>query len=479
VAHRGLFWQILLPFLALLSIALAALAWEASRFLRDFYLEETASMLEQDARLLEPQLRGLFGHVRVADVDALCKDVGRLLGKRVTAILSSGEVIGDSSEDAANMDNHASRPEVKDALAGRAGRSIRYSHTLHSDWIYVAVPLFEPGTIAGVVRVSTSLASVNEALRRVYLRTMAASGAVALLAAIISFILTRRIARPIRRMKEGAARFAQGDFSERLAVPDSSELADLALAMNRMADDLNERITRLRRLERTRSDFVANLSHEIRTPVTSIKGYAETLLGGALTDPDALKPFLEIIARQADRLSTLVDDILSLADLERAENAGDRPFDMVHLRGLIETAMYVCAPKASSKQVAFILACPGDLRVRGNAPLLEQAVVNLLDNATKYSEAGRDVRIEAVEQASEIVISVLDFGCGIAKEHLAHIFERFYRADQARSRKLGGTGLGLAIVKHIATLHGGHVTVESTLEEGSRFTIHLPRPQEF
>ncbi|MEX2111827.1 MAG: ATP-binding protein [Pirellulales bacterium] len=232
-------------------------------------------------------------------------------------------------------------------------------------------------------------------------------------------------------------------------------------------------VTDFRRLEHIRRDFVANVSHELKTPITSIKGFVETLLDGASQDPVDAERFLRIIAKQADRLHAIIEDLLSLSKIEQSEDAEDIVLDPAPLRGVLEAAVHACHGAAREHDVAVNVACDADLQARINPMLLEQAVVNLLDNAIKYSEPRREVRVSAERAGNEVLIHVADRGSGIADEHLPRIFERFYRVDRARSRKLGGTGLGLAIVKHIVQAHHGHVTIDSTLGIGSTFTIHL------
>ncbi len=234
-------------------------------------------------------------------------------------------------------------------------------------------------------------------------------------------------------------------------------------------------VTDFRRLEHIRRDFVANVSHELKTPVTSIKGFVETLLDGAMKDPDAAERFLRIVAKQADRsLHAIIEDLLALSKIEQSEE-GDIVLEPKPIRPVIESALHTCQTGAKEREIEVIVDCQDGLQARINSVLLEQAVVNLLDNAIKYSEPGRQVRIVAAENNGEVMIRVTDRGAGIANQYLARIFERFYRVDPARSRKLGGTGLGLAIVKHIVQAHHGRVAVESTLGAGSTFTIALPR----
>jgi len=234
-------------------------------------------------------------------------------------------------------------------------------------------------------------------------------------------------------------------------------------------------VTDFRRLEHIRRDFVANVSHELKTPITSIKGFVETLLDGASQDPVDAERFLRIIAKQADRLHAIIEDLLSLSKIEQREDSEDIVLEAAPLGGVLDAAAQTCSAAAADRNVAVVVACDDNLRAEINPVLLEQAVVNLLDNAIKYSEAGREVRVTAVDGGDDVVIHVADRGYGIAEEHLSRIFERFYRVDRARSRKLGGTGLGLAIVKHIVQAHHGRVSVDSTLGVGSTFTIHLPK----
>ncbi|MFP4057346.1 MAG: two-component system histidine kinase PnpS [Candidatus Brocadiia bacterium] len=234
-------------------------------------------------------------------------------------------------------------------------------------------------------------------------------------------------------------------------------------------------ITRLRRLEEVRREFVANVSHELKTPLTSIKGFVETLLDGARHDPDAAARFLGIINKQVDRLNAIIEDLLLLSTLEQDEQKAAMSLEQAPVRPVLESALQVCAVKAAEKDVALEVDAPESLHARINPALLEQAVVNLADNAINYSPPGSTVTVEATETDDETVVAVRDQGCGIEPQHLPRLFERFYRADKARSRKLGGTGLGLAIVKHIAQAHRGRVDVESAPGEGSTFRLHLPR----
>ena len=233
-------------------------------------------------------------------------------------------------------------------------------------------------------------------------------------------------------------------------------------------------VSRLRQLENLRRDFAANVSHELRTPITSIKGFAETLLDGAMAIPNDAERFLNIIAHQADRLNTIIEDLLSLSRIEKEAESGDISLLVGRLDKVLQAAVQDCSARAAERNIKVVLECPNDLAAKMKADLLEQAVINLLDNAIKYSEPGKQVWVTGYREDHLATIAVKDEGSGIAGEHHSRIFERFYRVDKARSRKLGGTGLGLAIVKHIALAHRGQVAVESALGQGSTFFIRLP-----
>jgi two-component system phosphate regulon sensor histidine kinase PhoR len=232
-------------------------------------------------------------------------------------------------------------------------------------------------------------------------------------------------------------------------------------------------VTELRRLERVRQDFVANVSHEFKTPLTAIQGFAETLLAGALEDPQNNRRFLEIIRDQATRLARLTDDLLKLARIE----AGKLELEFLSVRPieLIERCAETSLLKSSRKQITLEMAVPPGLpAMRGDASVLRDVLQNLLDNAIQYTPPGGSIRVSATASAREAVITVGDTGIGIPLAEQERIFERFYRVDAARSREAGGTGLGLSIAKHIVEAHGGRLWVESEVGRGSRFSFSSP-----
>jgi len=232
-------------------------------------------------------------------------------------------------------------------------------------------------------------------------------------------------------------------------------------------------ITRLKQLENMRREFVANVSHELKTPITAIKGSVETLREAAIRDPGDAERFLSIIQNHSDRLNAIVEDLLLLSRIEQEDEKVGIKLEETRVKDLLESALQALKPSAAEKKIGIEISCPEGLVARINPEMIEQAVINLLDNALKYSDPGKLVKVAAEKRENWMVLSVEDQGWGIEKEHLDRIFERFYRVDKSRSRKLGGTGLGLAIVKHIAQAHQGWVSVESEPGKGSKFQIFI------
>ena len=583
-----LVWRLFPAFILIGVICLVAGAWYTASSWRTFYLGEMAGDLENRARLVEIYLQDVRPVPDEMQVNEICRKLGKLTSTRLTVILASGKVAGDSQEDPGRMDNHADRPEFQEAMRGRVGVSTRFSFTLGHNMMYVGVPWRQPDGPQGVVRASLPMHAIEGAIRALYVKVALGGLGVALLLAVLSFFIARRISGPLHNLQRGAMRFARGDLDRKLPIPNTDELASLAEALNYMAEQLQKKIqsltrqgqeqkailssmtegvlaldaegrlltinsagaemlhldpaeaqnlpvsevtqdsglkwfinrtlsnpepiegeveikdngrrifkahgtslrdsqgvslgtlvvlhdiTQLRQLENTRRDFVANVSHELKTPITSIKGFVETLLAGALNEPDNAENFLRIIAKQTDRLNEIIDDLLTLSRIEQDAERRQIFLNGQKIKGALQSAVQVCEAKAAKKNIAIELKCPEDLRAQINSPLLEQALVNLVDNAVKFSEPGRVVQVEAQREGPQVIIRVRDQGPGIPLEHLPRIFERFYRVDAGRSRKIGGSGLGLAIVKHIALAHGGRVTVTSSPGQETVFSLHVP-----
>jgi two-component system phosphate regulon sensor histidine kinase PhoR len=425
MAKRRYIWKLYISYILVIVAALAAATWYFSAFLQKFYLEQTAEKLTNYAKLYSPQILPFVIESNNIEIDKLCKKFAQSGSARITVINPQGICLGDSDQNPAEMENHSNRPEFIDALKKGFGKTSRFSHTDNKNMMYVAIPIeYENQTVA-IVRTAISISEIDNTLRYIYIKTAIAAIIVTIVAGILS----------------------------------------MAVIV------INDRM-KFKKLENIRKDFVANVSHELKTPVTSIKGFVETLLEGDLTNPAQTRQFLDVIAKNTQRLDAIIDDLLSLSRLE--EGKRNIVFKTAYLKAILANAVELSKIKAQQKQITININCLDSLKANANTLLLEQAVFNLIDNAIKYSEAASTINVIAQESEKELIISVQDNGCGIEEKHLSRIFERFYVVDKSRSRKLGGTGLGLAIVKHIINLHKGFVTVESVVGKGSTFTIHLP-----
>ncbi|THB78806.1 MAG: HAMP domain-containing histidine kinase [Desulfobulbaceae bacterium] len=593
IKQRKLFWQIFPVSLAIILISIVAVSWYYSKTVDQFYLDESTADLVSKANLIKSRVTEHLEHEDLESLQAFCIESGRASGTRITVIDRDGVVLADTKENPAVMDNHRGRPEINKAFDGTPGSSVRFSNTLGERLLYSAIPLTRGDEVYAVLRLSVPVTSIDSALESLNVKTFGGAMVAALFALLVTLFVSQNISRPLEEMTKSAVKYAKGNFSGRMTmrkVTASREVATLAAAMDKMADQLDEKIntiinqrnqletvfgsmveaviavdqderivsineaaaelfgvdrrtvqaklvqetirnsaihqqishvlaseenledeivisdtsgdtylqtnavslyngdgeiigvlivlndvTRLRRLEKVRSDFVANVSHELRTPITSIRGYVETLLDGALEDRDDAERFLEIVLRQSEQLSEIIDDLLILSRVEQNAQDGDMGFEMQPLLPVLEEALQTCQHRAEQQDISLQIDCSAELSWRINRTLFEQAIVNLLVNAITYSEKNSAVKVVAEPGPGEnqIVISVIDEGIGIAREHLPRLFERFYRSDKARSRAYGGTGLGLSIVKHIVQAHKGEVKVKSKLGEGSQFIITL------
>ncbi len=587
---RKLFFKLYLALLLTAVLTLGGTLLFVLGSFKDFYYKRTEEGLQGKMQLARSFIeKDLSGKKADPAFSSECKDFAAKAEARLTVIEKDGTVIFDSEANPAEMVNHASRPEFSSALLeSKRGVSVRYSSTLKTYFMYVAEPLKKNNEIIGAFRLSMPLSSLNSMINSFYSDLFKIALVIALAAILISFFISMTIARPIEMLKERAGKIASGNLDERLEVPESEEIGELAKALNYMAEELKKRlreitsernrneailssmtegliavspdseiikvnkaasrilsipensegktvheavrnsslqnfadkllrensvledelifynheqhhlqvcgsqlrdesgkligglivlndITRIKQLENFRKDFVANVSHEIKTPLTAIKGSVETLIeGNAIHNPVDAEKFLSIIVKHTERLNALVEDILSLSAIERETAAGEFNFADVPVKDIVNNSAELCKVKAEARKINIVCTCPEDIYIRADKGMMEQALVNLIDNAIKYSNENSNIDVQVEKDSKSIILSVNDYGCGIPKEHIPRLFERFYRVDKARSRKLGGTGLGLAIVKHLVHGHNGTVAVDSIPGKGSSFRLILP-----
>lgn len=395
---------------------------------------------------------------------------------RVTIIDSGGRVVSDSAVDGAALENHLGRSEVAAALNGERATATRRSAAMGCSMVYCAAPLQIEGE-KFALRVSAPLHS-NVYFSSNIKKRLVFAGAIVFAAIIfLSQLSSAFIIGSIDNLKNQARQYKGGNFDFKSNAPAPKEISSLRESMEDMAAGM-------KRLERTRKDFVANVSHELKTPVTSIVGFSETLLDSILDkdDNDDARRFVKIIHEQSARLSAIIDDLLTLSRLEQ----GGSPPECV-LTNIVSLCEGICDSfSARAKDSGISLEFQSSQKTiccMANESLFERALANVIDNALKYCPRGSSVVVgvsgekeNGKREKSVVKIFVEDDGQGIPEAHRARVFERFYRVDKGRSRKTGGTGLGLSIAAHIVRLHQGSIIAEARGDgkSGARFVITLP-----
>jgi two-component system phosphate regulon sensor histidine kinase PhoR len=596
---RSIRWRIAVPFVALILLTTLGLSVYISDQVRKARLADLEAQLLAEARVLSANVHPEMAWGEDSNLlDFFAEHWATLLGARVTIIGIDGEVLGDSHADRTQMDNHLSRPEVRQALATGQGSSVRYSQTVGYEMMYAVLPVESEGQLIGFVRVALPSEQIQASVGRLSQTTLTAGLVVAVLAALMALFIAERTARPVRRLTRAAEHMAEGDLSARLSPTSRDEVGQLTLAFNYMGDQLREKVTTLaeeqnrlaavlehmadgviitdaagrvqlinpaaaqllgtsrehalghsfvqvardhrlielwescceqaaeqitalelerlgrflqvvvaplhkaspqdrvvilqdlteiRRLDTVRRDFISNISHELRTPLASLKALVDTLRDGALEDPPAAERFLDRIETEVDALTQMVQELLELSRIESRQV----PLSLIptSVADVVIPPAERLRPQAERASLNLSVDLSPELPyVLADTERVRQVVTNLVHNAIKFTRPGGQVKVRAyldgddgqspraAEDRSAVVIEVADTGVGIPADDLPRIFERFYKADRARSG--GGTGLGLAIAKHVVQGHGGHIWAESIEGQGSTFYFSLPAVNE-
>jgi two-component system, OmpR family, phosphate regulon sensor histidine kinase PhoR len=520
-----------------------------------------------------------------ADIDALCKSMKERMGNtRITVVMPDGKVIGDSDTESALMENHARRPEIRQALIAGSGSSVRFSHTLNYDFLYVAKKIVRNGTFAGFVRLAIPLKEIDEAVSRFRIKMILVVVMVLLATWLFSVWQTEHLRRLCGQLTDFSRSLARGEIDKRLHLEEAGEFDEIAGNLNTMSahlqgtiadseeekkrlnvilesipdalliidskgsiqlsststreffgesalagrqylevvrnrefsdamdevrrdllpvtaeiriDDPDERyfvvrisplfyregelsgfiaifhdITEREKLEQVRKDFVANVSHEIKTPITAIQGFAETLLEGALDERENALKFLGTIKSNSERINSLVDDLMTISKIELGVIRVEK--SEADVGEIIENVLTLLKDRASEKGLFLKTSVRDDVRrISADRNRLTQILTNLVDNAIKFTEKGGVTVGTDKGEGGRAFLFVEDTGIGVQRKHLARLGERFYRVDPARSRKLGGTGLGLAIVKHLVRAHGWDMQIESVQGKGTKVKIFV------
>ena len=592
IKRKTLFWKLYPSFLMISFISLLAIVMIALWSFKSFYYQERADDLEIRAKILTPEFSRLIQAKNYQAIQNKSQTLGDESSTRITIILPSGKIVGDNKKDPATMDNHNDRPEIKQATLNGKGLSTRYGHTLAIDSMYFAMPIIAQDKLIGIMRTSTPLYTLQNALWSIYYKVSLGFFILIIITAFASWWMSKSLVRPLEIIKVQAQRLAKGDFSSRvqLSSNDSLESEQLGQAFNEIAIQLNQRIeiilnqrneqeavfssmvegviavdssekiirinqaaynilkipekniegvelknvidnielhklilfalqqntpvgqeiiihndveqeqvllaqsaplldihknkcgtlvvfndiTKLKEFELQRKEFVSNVSHELRTPLTAIQGLSETLIEFPDLAQEKRAYFIDVIHTHSIRLESIIENLLTLSKIEKETEIDDIDLVDESITLALSNAIFLCKDKALKRNINIILNNAEEIIFKHNSSLIEQAIINLLNNAIKYSNGNSEIKITVTKQDHEIKISVEDKGSGIPEEHLSRLFERFYRVDKARSRQLGGTGLGLSIVKHITLAHKGKVTVSSEINKGSIFSLILP-----
>ncbi len=489
------YWRLLGTYGLLVLTSIGLLGSIVLGRVEQHFLLQVEDNLKIRVTLVEHWVRNARG-MTAAQLQLAAEQLGHQIATRITLLGPDGAVLAESEKDPGKytIENHASRPEIVAARTVPFGISRqRHSSTLDRDMMYVAAETKDGGTV-GFVRVALPLDEIHNqlaSLRWMVWTTAALTGAAAL---VLAFWMARRSTRPLQELTVSAARIAAGDYGHKVRTVDQDEFGTLARAFNHMSErlafqfkQLEEDREQLRRVEQMRRDFVANVSHELKTPLSVIKASIETLLDGAADDAQYRGSFLVQIEEQADRLQALILDLLSLARIESGEEVYE--FEAVPLEEVAQACVERHRARAESKEqhleaVAPSIAGAGSVAVAATVvawadeDALSQILDNLVDNAVKYTPAGGRIRVRWWTEGKQACLEVDDTGIGIPERDLPRIFERFYRVDKARSRELGGTGLGLSIVKHLVQAMHGSVHATSRPGQGTRFVVRLPCSEE-
>jgi two-component system, OmpR family, phosphate regulon sensor histidine kinase PhoR len=579
MGHR-LFIKFSLIYLAILVFSIFLLGILMERQVRQGLTEKMTEDLLNEGRVIS--------NLPIGDILKHLSNLTRDSNARLTIVDHTGVVIGDSAGQTGTFDNHLNRPEIQASRLKGQGVSIRYSATLKTNMLYIALPVKGPDqkTIA-YVRLSRPLVEVEKISQDFWQSLWLSISPVLLLSILLAFVFVAKIILPVQKMAVFTEDVAAGRHRGKLHLESQDEIGLLAKNINHLVEALEEKIaqataekgiltatldsmveglvvldsrnriegvnralvdmmgnrypelqgktllegfrnadlqqalerfqttgvtilqeisvggdraqfmevnisaiqglpaeqrktmlvfhdvTRLKNLEKMRVDFVANVSHEIKTPLTNIIGFVETLQEGALEDPKTSQRFLATIRDNALRLNRLVNDLLTLSNIELGETK--LHLEAVNLKEVLDSILTMTEARVEEKRLRLVQNIPVDLPlIQADRDRFSQILINILDNAFKFTPEGGSIAIETAREERDIMIRITDSGIGIPQNEIPKLGQRFYRVDKARSRQLGGTGLGLSIVKHLMAAHGGRMQIESFPGKGTAVSLYFP-----
>lgn len=455
----------------LLGGLLLAFAMALMNSVTNFERQYNASVernLEEEVRLAADVLSPMLGAGKVGEAVKYCAGFENE-NARATLIDAEGKVLGDSLGKG-EADNHLTRKEVAEAFSGgKAVAATRYSESLGKWMKYRAVAVGPEKR--HVLRLAVSVNDVSKVLLLARMNLLTAFFLGLLISLGVVLYVWNNVRAPLLQLEASVREVAGGNLGAAIKIPATGMFRETAEGVAAMADRMRVRLRELEHVGEFRKDFIANVSHEIKTPLTCILGAAEALGCDGLPEEDKGEA-LKNLTRNAERLDALVHDILDLSEIENLERAGDAGKAAVDLSAAAGRTVSEMRDRAFAAGYELTDEIEPGVECTGSGRMLEQMVLNLIDNAVKHS-LGKHIRVTLKREGGEAALTVSDDGVGIAPEDRARVFERFWRADKSRSRNSGGTGLGLAIVKHIALLHRGRIALESS-GSGSAFKVVIP-----
>lgn len=465
--RNSIFFKILVSYVLVVIIAISVIM-SLQAFLTKNYLMENK---EKELLVRGRELAVIVGPILVKGQDprpviVSFNQADRILGTEFWVIDQKGKVLAASADHLYCEGNTLESADLEQLKRGHVGLKRGQSQYFKEAVIRVVTPVLDNGKLLGAVVLYAPVAGVNEAslkMRHIYIGA-AFLGVIVSIA--LGLVLSRYITRSLREVSVAAGKIAEGDFDQRVDTKTEDEFGKLGQSINNMT-------RRLADSERMRKDFIANVSHELRSPLTSIQGFIDALLDGRHTDREESKKYLTIIQKETYRLSKLINDLLEISKFDsQGVQFNMEPFP---LNTVINRAIVSLKPRLDEKNIIVKTAIPLDLPLcDGDEDRIEQVIHNLLSNAIHYSPVEGKILISGFLRENEIQVEVADNGPGIPAEELPKVWERFYRVDKDRSRRKGGTGLGLAIVREIIKKHGGRVIAESEQGEGAVFGFTLP-----
>lgn len=413
----------------------------------------------------------------ISAFEVLAKDIAKKTGCRIVVTDRKGVEVVDSRGPSYRGFGITGDEEITEALNEGYGASTRTDPVSGLYTMYVAYPIELPGAAdIGVIRLSKPTESITGLLHSIQNAILVAGLVAVGVAALISILLALGLARPIKEIRSASIRFGKGELSARSDVKGRSDLAELSRSFDRMADRIERSFDEISELDKLKSDFVANVSHELKTPLSAVKGLAETLLDGAIEDKEVSRKFLLDILSESERLLLMVNNILNISKIESGVVELNR--EELDIDGIIAGIVSRMGPVLERKGVELELKSMEKLPpVSGDGSMIDQAIANIVDNAVKYTGQGSTVGIsselDSHEDTREIVVKVNDDGPGIPESESEVVFERFYRSEDISIHKKG-SGLGLAIAKHNIEKHGGTIDLNNGPEGGLTVTLRIP-----